>query len=671
MSILRDVARALSYAHAHGVVHRDIKPDNVLLSHGAAVVTDFGIAKAISASRTSPGDPTLTQAGAAIGTPAYMAPEQVAGDLDIDHRADIYAFGCLAYELLTGHPPFTDPSLQRVLGAHLSETPKPIRELRPEIPPSLASLVMRCLEKHRGDRPASADEMTQALDAVAMTQVGTLPRAAARRRWQLMVALLGLVAVLAVGLALWRGRRGPSVVPVDKSVAVLPLENLSRDKANDYFGEGLADEITGALSNAGVRVIGRSSARELADKGLDAREIAKRLSVAYLLGGSVQQAGDNIRITMNLTSAPDGATMWSHTYNEPFKDVFAVQDSIAHRVASELQVTLAGGSRAVLARRETNDPDAHAAYLKGLYLWNKRTEPALRQAISYFQRAIALDPRYARAYAGLALSYTVLRDYADVDTKETAGNAMAAAQQALRLDSTLAEAYAAIGHSEAHVWRNASAESAYQHAIALDSSFATAHHWYAMLLCHLGRFDQAIREIERARESDPVSMVINSSVGAVYYFAGRTEKAEATLRQTLELDSTFGRTRSYLGAVLLERGRLPEAVVELERAVAQSGRTSIRIGALAHAYALSGRRVDARRLLGELTTRPASEHVSASAVALVYSALGEDDKALEWLQRGEGEFDSELTNYSRDWRFDRLRADPRGRALLERTEAMR
>jgi TolB-like protein/Flp pilus assembly protein TadD len=675
VSILRDVARALSYAHAHGVVHRDIKPDNVLLSHGAAVVTDFGIAKAISASRTAPGDPTLTQAGAPIGTPAYMSPEQVAGDPSIDQRADVYAFGCVAYELLTGNPPFTEPSPQRVLVAHLTETPKPVRELRPETPTSLASLVMRCLEKHPGDRPASADEMTQTLDAVAAPRVadgtGALSRAATRQGWQLTIALLGFVAIVFGVFTLWRGRSGPGVGAVDKSVAVLPLANLSGDKANDYFGEGLAEEITDKLTQAGVRVIGRSGAGELARKGLDASEIVKQLRVAYMVQGSVQPAGDSVRVRVSLTSTRDGGTLWVHAYYKQLKDVFAVQDSIARSVASELQVTLAGGSRAILAHRETNDPEAHVLYYQGMQLWNRRTGTALQQAISYFQRAIKRDPRYARAYAGLALSYALLPDYADVDTKEAAGKAIAAARQSLALDSTLADAYAAIGSGESRVWRNASADSALRHAIALDSSFATAHHWYAILLCHLGQFDPAIREIERARELEPASLIINSNVGAILSLAGRTTEAEAILRESLELDSTFAETRNKLGIVLLYRGMLRQAVVEFERALALHGRRSPNIvAALAQTYARSGRTEDARRLLSELTTRSASEHVSASAVALVYSDLGEHDKALEWLQRGVDGFDPLLQFFNRDRRFDRLRADPRGKALFARIETM-
>jgi Tfp pilus assembly protein PilF len=373
---------------------------------------------------------------------------------------------------------------------------------------------------------------------------------------------------------------------------------------------------------------------------------------------------------MSLISARDGATTWSHKYDGQSKDVFAVQDSIAHDVTSELKVTLADGTRARLAHRETSDPDAHRLYLQGLSLWNKRTGAALRQAISYFKGAIKRDSLYARAYAGLALSYALLPDYAGVDAREAGPMAIATAQHALVLDSTLAEAYAAIASSNDRIWRNANADSAYRHAITLDPSFATAHHWYALLLARLGRFDQAIREMERARELEPASLIINTNAGAVRLLAGQTTAAESILRQSLELDPNYPQARFKLGILLLERGLPPQAVVELERTVQLGDSTTQNVAMLALAYVLSHRTGDGRRRLDELTRRPASEHVSGSTVALVYSALGEHDTALEWLRRGVDGFDPFLHFWSQARLFDSLRADPRGKALFERVESM-
>jgi serine/threonine-protein kinase len=673
VGILRDVAHALSYAHGHGVVHRDIKPDNILLSHGTAVVTDFGIAKAISVSRTAGGHPVLTQAGSLIGTPAYMSPEQVAGDPTIDHRTDVYALGCTAYELLTGQPPFARESAATTLAAHLTDTPKPAHELRPETPPALATLVMRCLEKQPGDRPASADEVAQALDAVATPNgakfSGGLPRRIARARWRLIGAALGLLIILG-GLIVWRARTGAGVV-VNKSVAVLPLKNLHVDTANAYFGEGLATEIANALSTAGVRVIGTGSARDLVEQGVDVRAIAKRLGVAYVLLGSLQQAGENIRITMTL-SARDGATVWNRPYNVQFKDVFAVQDSIAHNVATELQITLATGPRAAPAQGETKDPEAHVLYLQAMRLWDQRTPATIDSAIARFERAVKHDSLYARAYAGLALSYATLPDYKSVDPRASGQKAINAARQALALDSTLADAWAAIGSSEAKVWSNARAESAFRHAIALDPSSATAHHWYALVLQRLGRPDAALKEIDLARENDPTAIIM-SNVGAIRLLAGDASGAETVLRQSLELDSTYSQTHFKLGMVFLERGLAPQAAAEFERVITLGSGARQNVGLLALAYVLGGRIKEARGLLGELTTTTSSPEggaPGAAVVALIYLELGDRAEALRWLQRGVDGFDPFLANWSRWRRFDSLRADPRGKALLDRVESM-
>jgi serine/threonine protein kinase len=393
VSILRDVARALSYAHAAGVVHRDIKPDNVLLSHGAAVVTDFGIAKAISDARTEQSGATLTATGTSLGSPTYMAPEQIAGESNVDHRADIYAFGCMAYEILTGRAPFIAATMQRVLGLHMTGTPEPIGSFRSDVPVALESIVTRCLEKDPADRPQSAASIMTALDSGSTSDTGARSHPAlattGRKSWR--VAALGAVIVVAAGGAGFfaLNSRDDNSLP-DRSVAVLPLENLSGDKANDYFGEGLAEEITGALAKAGLRVVGRNSARALSAKGMSAGEIARELNVGNVLHGSVQRSSDQVRISVSLISAPDESVLWSERYDRPIKDVFAVQDEIARAVAGELEVKLASGQR--LRRADTEDPEAHAAYLQGLYLWNRRNAAGMRRAIALFGEAVRRDP---------------------------------------------------------------------------------------------------------------------------------------------------------------------------------------------------------------------------------------------------------------------------------------
>ncbi|MEO8578008.1 MAG: serine/threonine-protein kinase, partial [Gemmatimonadales bacterium] len=418
VGILRDVARALSYAHAAGIVHRDIKPDNVLLSHGAAVVTDFGIAKALSDSRTEAGGSSLTQTGTSLGSPAYMSPEQVAGDPNVDHRADLYAFGCMGYELLAGEQPFSADTPQRVFAAHLTQKPRPIESLRSEVPRSLAAIIMRCLEKEPADRPATAAEILTALESVSTSDANapaTTTRETRNPSVRRIAVAAGVLLLIAIGGAAIRKLYTPAgSSSTDKSVAVLPLANLSGDKANDYFGEGLAEEITGAIAKAGVRVVGRRSAFTLAAKGASAGEIARELHVGNVLQGSVQRAGDQVRISVSLISAPDESVLWSEKYDRPIKDVFAVQDEIARAVAGELK--LAGNQR--LRNIETVNPEAHAAYLQGLYLWNRRNAPVLRQSIARFAEAVRLDPNYAQAYGGMAMAYVVMPAYDDIGSTD-------------------------------------------------------------------------------------------------------------------------------------------------------------------------------------------------------------------------------------------------------------
>jgi serine/threonine-protein kinase len=681
VSILHDVARALSYAHAHGVVHRDIKPDNVLLSHGAAVVTDFGIAKAISASRTAAreaaGDANLTQTGASIGTPAYMAPEQAAADPAIDHRADIYAFGCLAYELLTGHPPFAGVSLQGLMAAHLTETPKSVRELRVETPPPLASLVTRCLAKRAADRPGSANEILESLDSLGAVVTPNVADANTPRPTRtpgvrrLVLAIVAAVCVVLIVATVWwrgRGQLISNAASVDRSIAVLPLANLSGDPKNDYLGEGLAEEITNALAKAGLRVIGRASARVLVDRKLDPTAIAKQLGVANVLGGSVQSDGRRLRITMNLTSASDGAVAWSDKYERDAKEWFAVQDEIAHSVAGELRVALAGGAATTLARKETNDAEAHALYLQGLYQWNRRGADALRRAISLFEQAVQRDSNYARAYAGIGMAYVVLPVYADVSADEMTAKGVDAARHALLKDTALAEAHAVLGYAKAATFENAAAERSFARALSLDSSLATTHFWHALLLGHIGAATESIRELQRARLLDPASLVIQQNLARQLGDAHQYATADSVARAVVALDSTFELGLLTRALIQTEEGRFDEPIETLERLARQPNlRSSEKLGMLAYAYARAGRVAQAR---ATLTRLPRDTVISAAAsVAATLYALGDRDSAVAMFRRAVAYHDPWILTTAREARFDALRKDSRLTPLFAKIEA--
>ena len=677
VGILRDVARALSYAHARGVVHRDIKPDNVLLSHGTAVVTDFGIAKALSASRTMGGGATLTQSGMAIGTPAYMAPEQIAGDSDVDGRADLYAWGCLAYELLSGAPPFVRDSTQRVLTAHLTETPRPFSVVRADVPAPLARLILRCLEKEPADRPQKAEELLRELDTVFTPEPSPIPTAAratrsARGSTRIAIWTLGGAIVAAIAFIALRRTPGRMLVSqdavADKSIAVLPLANLSGDKADDYFGIGLSEEMTRALTKSGVRVIGRTSAASLLARGLDERAIAKELGVGSLLTGSVQRAAGQVRINVSLVSAADGAVQWTERYDRPIENVFAVQDEIARAVATRLNGALSMNiSRTDSANRvETRDPEAYAQFLQGQVLFNRRSAESLTQGIAVLESAVARDPKFARARALLAMTYAVSSNYILDGADARFVKAISAAESALAIDSTLAEAYAALGWVYGAQGRLREADVSLKHAIALDSTLATALGWQGVHEGFHGNFASAHAYIARGRAAEPASLIIRTSDAQVDLYARNFRAADSIAGGVLQLDSTFLLAKRTRAEALLGLGRTADAIRMMAQLVASlplSPATEYH-GFLAYAYARSGDSVRARATLERMRVASGGRLPPMGLVAATLDQVGDTDAALAALIRARDLHDPWLPGFVASERYDRLRKNPRGAAIL-------
>ena len=669
VSILRDVARALAYAHSEGIVHRDIKPENVLLSHGTAVVTDFGIAKALSASRTQDGAAaaTLTQAGGSIGTPAYMAPEQAVGDA-VDHRTDLYAWGVMAYELLAGAHPFKQHvGAQKLITAHITENPVAITG----IPIALGVLVMRCMEKSPSARPASAAELLTVLDNVSTpAPSGTTAAASPARRVPVkaLAAVALLVVALAAGwLAFRRSTAGPPAAgATGQSLAVLPLANLSGDKADDYFGIGLAEEITRALSQKGVRVIGRVSAASLQDKGLDQRAIAKELGVASLLTGTVQRAEGQVRITVALVSASDGAVRWSEKYDRPLANVFAVQDEIARTVASTLLGSLGNPGSGAPARAETSDPEALSLFLQGRVLFNRRGAPQLRQAIELFQRASQRDPKYARAQASLAMALAVLPAYVGDSTSELLAAAIAAANREIAMDPTIAESYTALGYAWSLIGEVRRADSNFRHALALDSTLATTWGWYGLLAGRLAQYREGHTRVARARQLEPASMIARVWEAQILMNERRFEEADSVAGTTVAMDSTFLLAWSWRENALLAMGKSAEALALLRRHVAQlpPGRPEEVHGTYAYALAVAGSTKEARAMLDTIRVRSGGQLPATGAVAAALEELGDHEAAVELLGRAIERHDTWLVQFPQVARYDRLRRDPRAAAML-------
>jgi serine/threonine-protein kinase len=674
VSILRDVARALAYAHGEGVVHRDIKPENVLLSHGAAMVTDFGIAKAITASRTQDGGAsvTLTQAGGSIGTPAYMAPEQAVGGA-VDHRADLYAWGVLAYELLSGVHPFArHVTPQQLITAHITEPPVPLAGLNAAVPPALAAVVMQCLEKDPARRPASAAEMLAALDTVT-TPVASQGRPSARvprRRIAMALVAAGLVVV-----AVWaiRHRGAPSGVGLqaEQSLAVLPLANLSGDKADDYFGIGLAEEITRALAKNGVRVIGRVSAGALQAKGFDERAIARELGVGALLTGTVQRAQGQVRINVSLLSAADGSVRWTETYDRPLANVFAVQDEIARTVATTLLGPLGRSSSTPAARTETTDPEAHALFLQGRVLFNRRGAGPLQQAIALFERASARDPKYARAQASLAMALAVLPAYVQDTTPDCVASAIAAAERTIAMDSSIAESYTALGYAYLLLGEIPRADENFRRALSLDSTLATTWGWYGLLAGRLGDYRVAHERVARARALEPASLIARLWEAQILLPERRLAEADSVASTAIAMDSTFMLAWQGRENALLEMDQVARGVAMLERHVAllPPGRPQEAHGMLAYGYALAGRARDARALLDTMRARSGGRLPATGATAAALEVLGDHEAAVALLAEADARHDVWLSQFPRQKRYDRLRKDPRAAAILDRVGA--
>ena len=663
LAILRDVGRALDYAHRHGVVHRDIKPENILLSSGSAMVTDFGIAKALQASKTNAPDGTLTEIGTSLGTPAYMAPEQAVGE-SVDPRTDVYAWGVVAYEMLAGRHPFAHRETgQQLVVAHISEEPANLAGRKLGLSPALAGLVMRCLAKNPEERPQSAADLLIALDQPdAKRSPATITRAVA-----LASAAVVLIAVALLVTKFSRGSRRAEP-PGTRSVGVVRFTNLSGNKDNEYFSEGVTQEITDALSKVpGLRVA--SQAASAAEVPPDARALGRALGVETVLQGSVQRAGDRVRISARLVDTRDGFQIWSDKYDRDVKDVFALQDEIARAIANGLQLRLTTGMADTLVRVATNDPEAHSLYLQGMYFWNRRGAEMIHKSMDYFRRAIARDSSFARAYAGLALAYAILTTYEDVNVAQTLDSATAAASKALALDRNNADAYTAIGEARGQRWQYLAADSAFERAIALDSNSARARQWYAEKLAPRGRMKDALLQIYRAQQLEPLNLIINANVGRIELLARRYDQAEAALRHTLELDSTQRTARALLAAVYLQQGKPDRAIAEFQRSMDSGNSGSTTALLLAHAYLSAGRRGDAQRILAEFERRrAANKPVSYAGLALVYDRMGQRERALALLDTAVTRFDQAISMHSREAIFDPLRRDPRGAAILARAE---
>jgi serine/threonine-protein kinase len=532
LQIAREASDALSYAHSRGVIHRDIKPENIMLEGGHAMLADFGIARALNAA----GADSLTQTGTAIGTPSYMSPEQAAGAPDIDGRSDLYALGCVLYEMLAGQAPFTGPTVESIVHQHLVADPRPITQIRPAVPAAIAGVLQRALAKNPADRFSPVAQFGDALRTGIAAPVASPAPSVARSSWLgnrwLLIAgtAAALLGVVVVGTLLANRRTRTTADAGVPSVAVLPFVDLSGG-ANEYLADGMAETLINALSSvSGLRVAARTSAFSFKGKNEDVRSIGQALGVAAVLEGSIQRAGDQLRITAQLINAKDGFHVWSQNFDRRAIDVFAVQDEVARAVVSALEVKLVGGANARVVEQGTKSLDAYNAYLQGLFYWNKRTTADMERAAAYFNQAIALDSAFSKAWSGLALAYVLFTpsEYyvKSISAVEALNRAEVAARRALVLDTRSAEAYAALGDAFTQRGRLEEASAAFRKAIEIDSRYPTARQWYAGNLAKTGEIDEALKQMLAAQQLDPLSLVIAIETAEFLDAAGR--RAEST-----------------------------------------------------------------------------------------------------------------------------------------------
>ena len=662
--ILRDVLEALSYAHEQGVVHRDIKPDNVLLARHHAVVTDFGVAKALS---LAGGGNFKTTVGLVIGSPPYMAPEQAAGDPATDHRVDVYATGVMAYEMLTGATPFHGRLPSQLLAAHLVEKPDPLETRRPDVPRALSALVMRMLEKNPADRPQSADQALTVLAEIGTPSGPSAPTrsSSAWRNGALALATVALTVMAALGIARWRGKSAPAGERRAPSLAVLPFADLSPARDNEYFSDGMSEELIGALSRVpGLRVVGRSSSFAFKGQNPDVREVGRKLDVGAVLEGTVRKSGNTLRVTAQLIDAASGFSLWSNTYDRDLHNIFALQDELSGAIVAALRDRLAGAT-APAAPAPTADVEAYNDYLQGRYFWNRRDPESLRRALDFFARAIKRDARYAQAYAGVADVYNVQGGLSFERPLVVFPRAKEAAIKALALNPNLAEAHAALGFVHLFSdWDGLGARQEFERAFVLDPNYATAHMYCSFYFVAVAQLDSALAQMERARDLDPLSLIINFRLGDALYGLHRFDDAIAQYRHTADLDSTFAPLKGAVPYVMVLKGDLAGALREFA-ALDKPGHPWVS-GDRVIAYVRSGFADSARVTFERLKRIPNVEAFGSTQMAYAWMALGVPDSAFAALDRGAKQRHVGVTTIPEDPMFEPLHGDPRYGALLRR-----
>ncbi|HEV7595966.1 MAG TPA: protein kinase, partial [Gemmatimonadaceae bacterium] len=669
--ISAEAADALSYAHGQGIIHRDIKPENILLSGGHAIVADFGIARAIDVA----GVQQLTRTGmGGPGTPAYMSPEQLMGDRQLDGRSDIYSLGCVLYEMLTGKPPFAGK--EGFVKRFTEPAPRP-SAIRREVPGWLDDIVAKTLARDADERFGRAEDLVRALTdhglteprptAASPTPGSTVPEkttsgrtSSGRRKTDSRTAVEPIAYRLTPTAA---NRLRESEQP---SIAVLPFANMSENPENEYFSDGITEEILNALSRIpALKVAARTSTFALKGKSLNITEIGQLLNVKTVLEGSVRRMGNRVRISAQLINAHDGYHIWSERYDREIEDVFAIQDEIARTIVNRLKVKLTAAQDQALGKRHTDNIEAYELYLRGRHCWYRwNIKGMIEKAIGHYQHALGKDPNYALAYHGLADAYSVPGLWGFQPPSVALPRALAAATRAVELAPDLAESRTSLGFVQLLSLDWEAAESSLLHAIDLNPRHALAHSFHAWLLSIVDRQREAAEAARLGQELDPLSPATNGIAALVSYHGRQYDQAITECQRALERDKSSFLALLAMTLSYAAKGSYKDAISHAERGLSLSPEVNLLRALLAVVYAMAGERQSAERVLGELLERSQREYVGPTMVSWVYANMDQPDSAFEWLAKASSARDCTLGFGIRAPVYDRISGDPRFQELL-------